>query len=196
MKLVSTVRTLNEEKNIRQYCEAYSEFSDFVLIADGGSKDDTVKIALEYPKVEVRDYDKKVYLADGSWRNPDGDHVQFLVDWATEIGGDWIIHQDCDQRPNKFLKQDVRDILAVANYDYLQITQIYLWGNDQYFPDLSYQDGQWMQGLWAWKLSTGLKIIDCMPHYWFSLDGKEPTDINKLKQSKVKNLQPPYCFMI
>lgn len=195
MKIIATVRTKNEEKHIRQYCESYSEFADAILIADGGSVDNTIRIALEYPKVEVKDYPVTVTLADGSIRNPDGPHVQFLVDWATEIGGDWIVHQDCDQRPNKFLKQDIRDILSVADYDYLQVTQIYLWGKEQYFPNLSFMGGAWQQGLWAWRLSTGLKILDCMPHYWFSLNGKEPTDINKLDRNKVKNILPPYCFM-
>lgn len=193
MKIIATARAKDEEKNIRQWCESYSEFADILLVADGGSEDNTVKIASEYPKVKIRKYDKKVYLADGSWRNPDGDHIQFLVDWATELGGDWIVHQDIDQRPNKLLKQDVRDILLTIDGDYLQVTQIFLWGKDQYFPLLSCPGGVWMQGLWAWRLSTNLKIIDKMPHYMFSIDGQEPTDINKI--GRQVNIQPPYCFM-
>ena len=192
MKLISTVRTLNEEKHIRQYCEAYSQFADQILIADGGSTDNTIKIALEYPKVEVKNYPVTVELKDGTLRNPDGPHVQFLVDWATEIGGDWIVHQDCDQRPNKYLKEDIRDILATMDKDFLQVTQIFLWGKDQYFPQLSYQNGAWMQGLWAWRLSTGLQILDRMPHYVFGLKG-EYVDINQT--GREYNLQPPYCFM-
>jgi hypothetical protein len=192
MKICATVRTFNEEKHIRQYCEAY-QFVDEILIADGGSEDNTVDIALEYPKVRVKYYDVKVPMKDGSYRNPDGPHVQFLVDWATRLGGDWIIHQDCDQRPNKFLKEDARDILATMDRDFLQVTQIFLWGKDQYFPLLSCPGGIWMQGLWAWRLSINLKILDRMPHYMFSLDGGEPTDINKT--GRELNIQPPYCFM-
>jgi hypothetical protein len=192
MKIIATARTLNEVRHIDAYCEAY-QFADHILIADGGSEDNTIELALKYPKVQVKNYDVKVELKDGSWRNPDGPHIQFLVDWATEIGGDWIVHQDCDQRPNKFLKQDAREILSNIKQDFLQVTQIFLWGKDRYFRKLSYQGGCWMQGLWAWRLSTGLKIIDNMPHFTFSLDGKNSLDINK--SGRQYNLQPPYCFM-
>lgn len=193
MKIIATARSRNEEKHVKQWCEFYSEFADILLIADGGSTDKTIEIALRYPKVQIRNYSIEVILKDGSKRNPDGPHVQFLIDWATELGGDWINHQDMDQRPNKFLKRDIRKILESTDKDFIQVTQIYLWGKDQYFPDLSYQGGQWMQGLWAWRLSAGLKIIDKMPHYEFSFDGQNSIDINKT--GRELNLQPPYCFM-
>jgi hypothetical protein len=193
MKIVATVRTFNESKHIEQWCKSYSEFADVLLVADGGSTDNTLEIASKYPKVQIRNYDVKVQLKDGSFRNPDGPHVQFCVDWATEIGGDWIVHQDCDQRPNKFLKEDARDILSTMDKDFLQVTQIFLWGKEQYFPLLSCPGGVWMQGLWAWRLSTNLKIINNMPHYMFSLDGTTSTDINKT--GRELNIQPPYCFM-
>ena len=193
MKLISTCRTYNEEKHIKLWCESYSQFADDLLVADGGSTDNTLEIASEYPKVKIRNYPVTVQMKDGTFRNPDGPHVQFLVDWATEIGGDWIVHQDCDQRPNKFLKQDARKIMEDTDRDFLQVTQIFLWGKDKYFRDLSFMGGDWRQGLWAWRLSSGLKIIDKMPHYMFSLDGQEPTDINKTDR-KI-DIQPPYCFM-
>jgi len=192
MKIVATCRTLNEERNIDAFCRAYSEFCDFLLVADGGSTDDTVERALQYPKVQVRPFDIKVTLKDGTQRNPDGPHVQFLVDWATEIGGDWLIHQDCDQRPNKFLKNDARTILEYAREDYLLVTQIFMWGNNQYFRDLTYRGNVPMQGLWAWRLSTGLRILDAMPHYTFSLNGADMLDLEKANHRKIL---PPYCFM-
>ena len=193
MKLVATVRTRNEEKHIKQYCESYSEFADVILIADGNSTDKTLEIASAYPKVQIRNYPVTVPMKDGSLRNPDGPHVQFLVDWATEIGGDWIVHQDCDQRPNSYLKKDVHNILSNTNRDFLQVTQIYLWGPDQYFPELSRWAGVWAQGLWAWRLSAGLKIIDKMPHYEFSFDGVTSLDMNKT--GRELNVPPPYCFL-
>jgi hypothetical protein len=192
MRIVATCRSFNESKHIEQFCEAY-QFADDILVADGGSEDNTIELALKYPKVQVRNYPVKVELKDGSYRNPDGPHVQFCVDWATEVGGDWIVHQDVDQRPNKFLKQDARKIMEEMDRDFLQVTQIFLWGKDQYFPLLSCPGGIWMQGLWAWRLSINLKILDRMPHYMFSLDGGEPTDINKT--GRELNIQPPYCFM-
>ena len=192
MKICATVRTFNESRHIERYCQAY-QFADEILIADGGSTDNTIELASKYPKVQIRNYDVKVEMKDGSFRNPDGDHVQFLVDWATEIGGDWIVHQDCDQRPNKMLKQDARKILSEMDEDFLQVTQIFLWGKNRYFRNLSFMGEKWVQGLWAWRLSTGLKILDRMPHYMFSLDGQEPTDINET--GRELNIQPPYCFM-
>jgi hypothetical protein len=192
MKIIATVRTFNESRHIDQYCQAY-QFADDILIADGGSTDNTVDIASRYPKVQIKNYPVKVKLEDGTWRNPDGPHVQFLVDWATEIGGDWIIHQDCDQRPNKVLKMDVRDILSETNKDFVQVTQIFMWGQFRYFHDLSYQNGRWMQGLWAWRLSSGLKILNRMPHYVFSLDGEHYTDIDRT--GREMNVLPPYCFL-
>jgi glycosyltransferase involved in cell wall biosynthesis len=82
MKIVATVRTLNEESNIRKFCESYSQFADSILIADGGSTDNTVLLASEYSKVDV-DYFMDVVECDGGFfRNPDGPHIQFLIDWA------------------------------------------------------------------------------------------------------------------
>jgi len=192
MKICATVRTYNESSHIEKYCEAY-QFADEILIADGGSTDNTVELASKYPKVQIRNYPVTVKLRDGSLRNPDGPHVQFLVDWATEIGGDWIVHQDCDQRPNKFLKQDARKILSEMTKDFLQVTQIFLWGKEMYFPDLSRWSGVWAQGLWAWRLSTGLKILNRMPHYEFSLDGVHSLNVDK--SGRNENILPPYCFM-
>lgn len=193
MKIIATVRTFNESRHIEQWCKSYSTFADHLLIADGGSTDNTIELASKYPKVQIRNYPFTVQLKDGTFRNPDGPHVQFLVDWATEIGGDWIVHQDCDQRPNKILKEHARELLEWTDKDFVQITQIFLWGKDKYFRDLSFMGGDWRQGLWAWRLSTELKILDRMPHYMFSLDGQEPTDINKT--GRELNVQPPYCFM-
>lgn len=194
MKIIASCRTRNEAKHIEQWCESYSEFADVLIIADGGSTDNTIELALKYPKVRVRNYPVEVTLKDGTKRNPDGPHIQFLVDWATKIRGNWIIHQDTDQRPNKFLKQDIRKILEETDKDFLQVTQIYLWGKDQYFPKLSKWGDAWSQGLWAWRLSARIKIIDRMPHYVFSFDGKNQIDINDMPQRKL-DIQPPYCFM-
>jgi hypothetical protein len=193
MKIVATVRTFNESKHIRRWCESYSQFADILLVADGGSTDNTIKIASQYPKVQIRNYPVTVTLRDGTKRNPDGPHIQFLVDWATEIGGDWIVHQDCDQRPNKFLKRDARIIMEDMKEDFFQVTQIFLWGKDMYFPKMSDFGNGWAQGLWAWRLSSKLKILNRMPHYEFSLDGH--TSLNVDRSGRNLNIQPPYCFL-
>lgn len=192
MKIIATVRTLNEAKRIGKFCEAYS-FADKILVADGGSTDDTIELASTFPNVNIRHYTKKVKLANGVYRNPDGPHIQFLVDWAMDEGADWIIHQDADQRPNKHLKQDVRNVLEKSEKDFIQVTQIYVYERDNYFKKMSFQDGIWLQGLWAWRANINLKIIDKMPHYEFSFDGKNSIDINKT--DRFENILPPYCFL-
>jgi len=193
MKIAACIRSYNESKNIEKCCESYLEFVDKLLIADGGSTDDTVLLASKYKNVEIRSYSNRVLLKGGITRNPDGPHINFLLDWADEEGADWVIEQDCDQRPNKYLKQDARKIFETTNKDFIQVTQLFLWGKDQYFPDLSGANSGWMQGLWAWKTKTRLRVIDKMPHFEFTLDGRHSLDINK--SGREQNILPPYCFM-
>lgn len=193
MKIVATCRMYNETDHIEQFCQSYSEFADVILVADGGSQDDTVSKALAYPKVKVREFYKKVECKNGIWRNPDGEHIQFLIDWAIEEGADWIVHQDCDQRPNKYLKEDARDIFASTDKDFLCAPQIFLWGKDQWFPKLTLWDSYWAKGLWAWRANLNIKMIDRMPHYEFSFDGEHSIDIPKTGRNH--DLEPPYCYM-
>ena len=194
MKVVALIRTLNEAHRIDACCKSYSEFCDQILIADGGSTDNTIELALKYPKVQVRNFPWKVECGDsGIWRNPDGQHLNFLYDWAHEEKADWIISQDCDQRPNFYLKRDVRDILSKTNADFLMGVQIYLWQKTQYFPAMSQANGEWMHGMWAWRASLNLIAIDKMPHYEFSLDGKTSLDLDKY--DKKEFIDPPYCYM-
>lgn len=192
IRIAACIRTYNEENNIAACCNAYS-FADILLIADGGSTDATIAIANSYSNVKVRNYPVKVECANGIWRNPDGPHIQFLIDWAAEEKVDWIIVQDCDQRPNKFLKQDARKIFETSNKDFIMATQIYLWGKDKYFHDLTFMGGDWQQGLWAWRAIIGMKIIDKMPHFEFSYDGKTSFDL--AKSDRTQYIKPPYCYM-
>lgn len=192
MKIIACCRSYNEHDNIEKFCNAF-QFADKILVADGGSEDDTVAIAERMPKVKVREFPLKVECANGIWRNPDGPHLQFLYDWALEEGADWTICQDCDQRPNFFLKRDARDIFEGLHKDFLMVTQIYLLGNDMYFPRMSKGGDEWQQGLWAWRSEINLKVIDKMPHFEFSFDGVNSFDVPKL--GRHQSIQPPYCFL-
>lgn len=195
MKIVACCRAYNEERHIQKFCEAY-QFADEILVADGGSTDNTVAIAESIPKVKVIHYDVKVECKNGIWRNPDGPHIQFLIDHAKEDGATWIIFQDTDMRPNKRLKEKALNWFNLADemgMNFLMLTQIFVWKDDQYFPDLSFQGGEWMQGLWAWRASIGLKIIDKMPHFEFSYDGVNSVDVGK--EPKRSNIKPPSCYL-
>lgn len=191
MKICVLIRTLNEAHRIKKCCEAY-QFADHILIADGGSSDKTVELALSFPKVSVKTFTSKVTLKNGFWRNPDGPHLNFLYEWGIAEGADWIISQDCDQRPNKYLKQDVRSILEKTDKDFLMVTQIFLWGKDYYFPKMS-RSSVWWQGLWAWRASANIRAIDHMPHYEFTVDGVKAYDFDK--SNRTERILPPYCFM-
>lgn len=193
MKIIACCRTYNEEQRIEKFCKAF-QFADLILVADGSSTDNTVAIAKSMPKTLVRNFPLKVEVGGGILRNPDGPHLQFLYDWALDEGADWTICQDCDQRPNIYLKNDARDIFAsMGNKDFLMVTQIYLYNNNQYFPNLSRNGDNWWQGLWAWRSNINLKVIDKMPHFEFSLDGIKSIDVSKV--GRHKTIQPPYCFL-
>jgi hypothetical protein len=203
MRIIVCVRTLNEAERIEKFCHSYP-FADKILIADGGSEDRTVEIAWKQPRTFVRDYLLKVECKNGIWRNPDGLHLQFLFDWAVDEGADWIISQDCDQRPNKILKNVIRDVLSKTDMDFITATQVFRWGKDQYFPAFSTKNGnmyledankeKWYQGMWAWRANIGLKVVDAMPHYFFNFDGsKNMLDIDKT--GRCFRIYPPACFM-
>jgi glycosyltransferase involved in cell wall biosynthesis len=196
MKILACCRTYNEENHIEKFCQSYQNIADLILIADGGSTDNTVEIANSMPKTEVIHYPVKVECKNGIWRNPDGPHIQFLIDHAITLGADWIIFQDCDMRPNKVLKDQGRSLFSMIdklNKDFLLLTQIFIWHGNEYFPTMSRRQSQWMQGLWAWRASINLKIIDKMPHFEFSYDGVNSIDLDKTGKSW--KVQPPPCYL-
>lgn len=196
MNITVCIRTLNEMENIDKCIDAYP-FANKILVADGGSTDGTFELVNDMKhydiRIKARHYEVKVECQNGIFRNPDGPHLQFLYDWALEEGADWIISQDCDQRPNYLLKQDARDIFSKSDKDFILVTQLFLWGKDKYFPEMSGADHGWMQGLWAWRANINMKVIDRMPHFEFSYDGNVAIDLDRSPRSQ--RLLPPYCFM-
>lgn len=191
MKIVVCIRTLNEADMIDKCCQSWV-FADRILIADGGSTDDTIERALEYPNVSVRPFTEKVECANGIWRNPDYKHLNFLWDWAREDNADWIISQDCDQRPNFYLKRDARKLLETTTKDYLMPVQIFLWHEIKYFPNMSRAGMGWMHGIWAHRANVGMVATDKMPHYEFQVNGR---NIDPTKDNTGELVDPPYCYM-
>ncbi len=62
MKIIATTRTKNEEENIERFCRSYIDtgLADLVLIADGGSDDDTVAIAESVPNYMLKENGRRV----------------------------------------------------------------------------------------------------------------------------------------
>ncbi|KKK75622.1 hypothetical protein LCGC14_2871880, partial [marine sediment metagenome] len=149
------------------FCHAYilSGLADQVLVADGGSDDDTVAIAEGLSGVKVAEYSGQVFGVSGSnWRNPHGEHINFLIDWASAEGADWIIFDDCDGVPNRLLQKRGREYLEESNCGYALAVRIYFWGSDQWFPELSKdRAGSWMAGLWAWRANKDLRADEANP---------------------------------
>lgn len=143
-KIIVIQRSLNEEANIRQFCKSYS-WADKILVADGLSKDRTVEFALQFPNVEVRNYDE---IIDGGYTHH-SKHLNFAIEWAMEYEPDWIISDDCDSLPTNQLEIDGREILNTTSWDAVFVRRYYLWYKDLYgwyFPDLDVG-----ASLWAWN---------------------------------------------
>ncbi len=190
VRIITIVRTRNEEKRIGLFCKQH-DFSDLILVADGGSDDDTVKMAKVFKNVIVRRFEKEIKLDGGYVRNPDYEHINFLIEWANEEKADWIVMDDCDTNPNYLLREEAREIMEECPHDYVKAVQIFLWGKTQYFPLLSRSEiiAAWIPSLWAWRASTQMMTFGEPPHYKFKKGGEE-VDFD---EKECFDLLPPYC---
>lgn len=186
MKVIVAVRTRNEEKNIAQFCKSYT-WADKIIIADGGSMDDTVDIAIRFRNVEVKPFYKTTELENGYTRNPHGEHLNFLIDWALQDGADWIIHDDCDCLPNKKVKDDFRTIASQTNKAFVYITRLYAYKNQGHFPSLAKPTGDYTPSLYAWRRDSGLRFKE----------GKQRSQApeNVPKKDDILYLMPPYALV-
>jgi glycosyltransferase involved in cell wall biosynthesis len=164
-KIVVIVRTLNERKHIERFCRGYA-WADKILVADGGSEDNTIHLALQFPNVEIREYHVRAER-NGLWRNPEGAHINFLIDWANEESAEWIVMDDCDSTPNYTLQLAARQIFEGCASDSMWMLRMYLYGTDKWFntltgttvPPQKTLNGRpvdWY-GLWGWRADVGLR---------------------------------------
>lgn len=182
MKAIVICRTRNEARNVGRFCEAHS-WADAILIADGGSEDNTLDIARMYPNVKVSMFRKRVWNEDKThWRNPHGKHINFMIDWAIEEGADWIIFDDADCVPTLSLQRDIRGLLEDTDKQVVNLYRLYLWGHNQYFPALN-KPGQ---SLWGWRAGMPIRALDNdwshdVPHTW--------------QPEQELNLEQPHCCL-
>lgn len=196
--IIVITRSLNEAHRVNEFCLAYKD-ADKILIADGGSTDETVKLAKRFHNVEVLDFHYRVQLENGHWRNPDSMHVNFLIKHAYSYNPDWIILDDIDCRPNIYLKNSYREILNEAKYsnkNYIMAVRLYLWGLEQHFPLLAQPGtpGVWEASMWAWRGNLDFWTVDDnFPHYSLR-EGERKIPYEGFDQEKV-DLLPPNCLL-
>jgi hypothetical protein len=194
-KIVVIVRTRDEEHRIANFCKAYED-ADMVLVGDGGSVDDTIKIAKSFPNVKVIHYKKKVFLDKGYWRNNDSDHTNWLIKKATKYKPDWIISDDCDCRPNYLLKKDYRKILSETSSDVVMAVRFYVWGLNEHFPHMAKPEEEhkrYETSLWAWRGDLDLYTVDVPPAFTFRIGEKDIKDFRE--DTDVLELFPPYALI-
>ena len=179
------MRTRDEETNIERFCRAY-QWTDKILIADGGSEDNTISLAKSLPKTEIRHFLGREEMENGYWRNPQAEHINFLIDWAKEEQADWIFFDDCDCIPNIRLIDEIKEILERTENDFIYATRLYLWKENKYFPKLSRNDQTWTPGLWGWRGEAEIEFYNAPPTFSF-----KPT--HPLYERL--NLLPPYCLL-
>lgn len=180
--IVATCRTLNEERNIERYCTYYSEIADLILIADGGSEDQTVALAKNFAKVQVKHF-KKTVERDGVVRNPHGAHMNFLWNWAVGENADWIIFDDCDSIPNRYMRQDLPALFGNPEINTILVRRLYLYKDEGYFHDMSFAG----YARWAWRWDIPIFA-----------DESDPWSHHVKKPDIIENehlLKPPACLL-
>ncbi|KYK25803.1 hypothetical protein AYK26_07675 [Euryarchaeota archaeon SM23-78] len=151
MKIITTTRVRNESKNIERFCKAYW-WVDKILIADGGSEDNTLLLANQFPNVKTENFKVKIYGENNLWRNPHGRHMNFLFTWAKREGADWIIFDDCDCVPTTSLQNNARLLFETIKEKLVFAYRLYVYGENQYFPRMN-DPGK---SIWAWRSDLGI----------------------------------------
>lgn len=189
MRTITIVRTRNEAKNISRFCQSY-QWADKILVADGGSEDNTIEIAKTFPNVEVREFTERKKMEGGLWRNPEAEHINFLIDWAIEEDADWIFFDDCDSVPNWWLRTHLQKLLGGIDleYNFIYSVRLYLWGKDKHFPQLAKPGGKdkWETSLLGWNVYSGVEFYNTTMGFSFT---PQPSYEERY------NFIPPYCLL-
>ncbi len=189
MKVISTCRSRNDENIIGRFCKAYQEIADVILIADGGSEDDTVKVAESFPKVKVIHFEEQMPVRGGHEINPQGRHVNFIFDHAIALGADWITFDDSDCVPNYLLQQTARRLMKDVEEYALFLRRVYFWGSDLIFPKLHEPN----TSLWAFKPSAGIRADEADSWHLTMAWRSQPNLINLRPVSR--HIDFPYCLL-
>jgi glycosyltransferase involved in cell wall biosynthesis len=97
--LTVALATYNEAENISRCLKGVEDLAHEIIIVDGQSTDDTIKIAQSFPKVKIISTTNKPLF-----------HLnkQMAIDAAQ---GDWVLQLDADEVVTPKLKQEIKHIL-------------------------------------------------------------------------------------
>ncbi len=98
MNLSVIIITKNNEDKIKDCLESVKNLSSAILVIDGGSTDNTVKIA--------KSYDARIIKQKGKgysdWRNQG----------IKEANGEWIFYLDSDERVTSELQEEIKSVVS------------------------------------------------------------------------------------
>lgn len=159
MNIVTAVRCLNEMRHLDRFIRGY-EFSDTIVISDGGSTDGSVEFIKSHPlygsKIQLLNFEHHV-IENGEYFSEDAPHMNFVLDAAKELNPDFLIFDDCDCVPTRSLRESARDIFQEVYelQDYqINAFRLYLWGDSGlYFPKMNNHFTPDYTSLWAWQPS-------------------------------------------
>ncbi|MBU1117458.1 glycosyltransferase family 2 protein [Patescibacteria group bacterium] len=104
-KLSVAIATYNEQENIKRCLDAVANWVDEIVIVDGQSTDDTVKIAKKFKNVKIISTSNKPMF-----------HLnkQMAIDACT---GEWILQLDADEVLSPELKSEILKTISDTKYN-------------------------------------------------------------------------------
>ena len=164
MKIVVAARCRNEEEHVERFLHGYS-FADQIVISDGGSTDNSVKLLENRDKVKLFHFDEEETVNGVTW-NPDAPHMNFVLDKAKELDPDWLIFDDFDDVPNYLLRENARYLFEeVVDASQVNAFRLYLWGDTQFFPKMNNHFDPLYRSIWAWKPKEQDIYADMTKHH-------------------------------
>ncbi len=103
------VLTRNSEGTIRRCLDALKSFAQ-VIVQDGGSSDDTLKIAADYANVLITDQ-------NSAYLNEEGRIMDFAAvrnDGLSMAKQEWVFQVDADEIPSEDLVQEILSVIEVG----------------------------------------------------------------------------------
>jgi len=191
MRVVVIVRTRDSEQFIEEFCSSYL-CAYRIIVADGGSKDNTIKLAKQFSNVRVTRFDERIYNSDRTaWKNHPSMHINHLIMEAHRVRKiNWIVFDDVDCVPNREIQDNFLDIFQEADEKkkyFIYACRMYIYKREKYFKDLSMPGGNFSPALWAWKpnMMFFAKLSESV-HHNFSWIPKE---------EEILKLMPPKALL-